>query len=338
MLHPLLTTTDDVIGFAANASSSIKLPRDGQIVGIDFVVTVDYSAGAEPGYANDPLFKLISGITVKGSTVRYIDINDLILLHVLNRCDYGDGLKLPNPLGASASGKAEFSFAFHFGDNVLDPFDPLSSPTKPWIVIPATEREESELTATVYWRDASAVGSGITINSARVDVAISRVQGELPASIQRYRPVYSTTREQLNTTWTGYTKRYDIPTGRFVRRIAIAAYDATGARSNNVISRVGLILPKRGQSRVIDVPWKVLQFFTLKSYIGAFGSEYDNAGNNTVGLSNGLDGVAVLDLRKITGSALGLKTVGLEVGDIQLAIDTVNPGQVTMLWDSVEAM
>lgn len=245
MLRKVSKTQTDTITWAAdNGGAGADLERVGYITRIDVTAEITPSAtltGA--GTVTDGLWRVFRNIKIVGGSHTYITLpNDDAgmggtLLHYLSENDgHGRGHH-DGPITAPNRTYVPITATLHFGSRPRTPsgwdnkFD-MSG------FIPAAE--ESQLRIEVQTSGNDVMDETVTITSGVYRFAIHRVvgdPGEIRAEIAR-----QGVRDLVVPAWTAenfahtaaradYTEERDLPTGGFLKRIAIAEQDATADRS-----------------------------------------------------------------------------------------------------------
>lgn len=333
-MRPLVQTLAQTANYVASAAVPVDLPRDGVIVGIDILLEAQYDNGAAVTPNSDAFHRIIKSLEIAGGTPKYVSLSSILLWHLLNMADRGSSYKSPKvDTTVNTTGlRAIVPYTIHFGTDPDTPFAPLPA-GGPLIGIPA--QSETKVTATVTFDASGVMGTGITVSPATlVRFAVRTIQG--PDKVA-FRPVISTDVYSITQTWSNFSLRFNVPTEKWIRRLAILSTDnaTPPSRVDNRIARVGLILPSEAQSRRIELTWNELKHYTLLQY-PRLGGITDGSAPNVDG-SNGQVGFAVIDFRKLSRHPFGLKMLGKREGSVQIGIDiAIGSGTLYLLWDTIE--
>lgn len=351
--------------WAASDTISTDLEKIGLITRIDFEVEITPSASMATANQPDGLFRVLQNVRIEGSPHVYTTLpadpggHSGTLLHYLNRLDgFGVGHIETAAIAAPQETHNPIRFTFHFGsrpklwNGVDNPFD-LSA------FIPAGA--ETQLTASWITTPNSVMDDTVTIDSAVGKFTLHRVTGSegeirqemsnqgvvLPTDPRGSRPTgmipaWSSRIKAHTATTSDYEDETDdLPTGGFLKRVAILNQDGTAtrpARAANQITSIRIWSEKTSET-LYQVSLSLLQGYlplatvtTADSAAGAFNGGAPN-------------GIGVIDLRALsTGTAqphqVGAdygwdlrRSAGLEKGDLRLGyiISTQGSGDDRLL-------
>ena len=245
MLRKVSKTQTDTIAWSAdNGGVGADLERVGYITRIDVTAEITPSAtltGA--GTVADGLWRVLRNIKIVGGSHTYVTLpNDDAamggtLLHYLSENDghgrgHHDGI-----ITAPHRTYVPITASLHFGSRLRTPFG-VDNKFDMSGFIPAAE--ESQLRVEVQTSGNDVMDETVTITSGTYRFTIHRVVGtpdEVREEIARQGvrnlvvPAWTAEVFAHTATRADYTEERDLPTGGFLKRIAIAEQDATADRS-----------------------------------------------------------------------------------------------------------
>lgn len=227
---------------ASSAGIAVDIERVGLITRID--ATIELVPSATLGGANQPggAFRAIQNLTIRGASKTYFDLPSEaggfggVLLHALNdRQGMGAG-STPTVITAPAQVFTPTNVVFHPGSRPMLRPD-LDNPFDLSAFIPAGL--EGQLNITWVTGANTALDDTVTLTSAVLRITNHRVMGshdELVREMKRQGvlaamiPAWSVTLFGNTATATDFGQEFDVPTGAYLRSIAIAEQDATATR------------------------------------------------------------------------------------------------------------
>jgi hypothetical protein len=150
-------------------------------------------------------------------------------------------------------------------------------------------------------------------------------------------PVSSTTIfDTLGSAVSSFGKKFDVPTGAYLRRIGIITQDETaagsggGQLSDDIVDAVALELPKESR-RLIEINWDAIWSIEgipavpLQTAAGAVTKPID---------AGAVTGFGVIDLRPFADPDNGLDLRGYGTGDVKLSftIPSGTTGDDIIIW------
>lgn len=319
------------LAYSASSQVPADVPRDGVITRIDCEVQVTPSATMVGANLPMGIWHIIDTLRlVGGGGKQYIGMGsgELLgrLIHGLNQFDFpGMPFVGARDLTAPNTTFVPVVFRLHFGSRPRDmygrdnPFD-LSA------FVPA--HRESSLKMEWGCPANSVMDGTVTISAATMKMTVYQILGssqEIRDEMARQgldpdspmSPVSSTESYNHTGAISDLGKQFDIPTGNFLRRIAIMAEDATTVPvlAMDEITRVGLLLPQSGE-RIVDVDFSSLVTGQMPG--GAMLLADEGASVDTYLQTQ--KGIAILDLRAHGYRDYGMDTRALKNGDVKLGV------------------
>lgn len=322
MLNMIATRQYDSLTYAASTTQSMKLQAAGAVTRIVLRMSLNMSATLVAACLENGPFCAIHGLRVVGGGNRiYYSIgNDRIgrLIHWLNRHDgivRGTGHQfLADPI--------DVVFVLHFGSRPQTRYL-QDNPYDMSAFIPAFDDDElrlewdtpaitavdnvvtiatgTKLYATIY----EALGSASDLRREMARQGVTKAM--VPTS------TYFT--EAPGAAYTDYGREIDVPTGNYMRRIALMCHNGTALvplRTDLEMTGIALIFPNVGQRLIAD------DFATLSMTQGALEHPVEDAATGlTGGVTPLLGGCAVLDLRQHGDPDYGLDLRNYKVGDVK---------------------
>jgi len=328
----------DTATWAASSDQQIDLPNEGAITRIDlqtyFTVTACLAADTNTEYCQ---WKPIQNLKIQGGGGKsYFDMSYEQMgrmLHFLNMRDFpGTIFNL-----GMATNTIYANYCLHFGSRPRDMFG-RDNPFDLTSFIPAQDETNLKLTWTTT-QAADVADTTIDITAGTMKATVYEVLG-LP-SMSGMVPVSSTQGFGTGgTAVSGLSKQFDVPTGSFLRRIALLTQDATAISSggpllaNDIVDEVGLLFPKESR-RLIEIDYDTLLLSGGIPDIAVMTA----AGAVTKPQGLVVDGFTVIDLRPYANSDYGLDLRNYQTGDVKLAftIPTGTDGDDIIIWyDTVQ--
>lgn len=325
--------------WAASSDKQIDLPNEGAITRIDlhtyFTVTGVLAADTNIPYG---LWRPIQNLKIQGGGGKsYFDMSYEQMgrmLHFLNRRDFpGRSFNLK-----MATNTQYANYCLHFGSRPRDMFG-RDNPFDLTAFIPAQDEVNLKLTWTTT-QAADIADTAIDISAGTMIATVYEVLG-LP-SMSGMVPVSSTEGVPTGgTAKSGLSKQLDVPTGSFLRRIAILTQDHTAVGNSSgpiladdIVDEVGLLFPKESR-RLIEIDYDTL---LLSGGIPDVAS-MTAAGAVTKPSNFTVPGFVVIDLRAYANSDYGLDLRNYQTGDVKLAftIPAGTDGDDIIVWyDTVQ--
>ena len=304
----------ETLTWAASSDQQVELPNEGLITRIDLELYTTMSGAVSGDMLTVGLWRMIENLKVEGGGGKaYFGLTGIdmgILLHYLNLRDF------PGVTWHDIVATSQYSlWRLHFGSRPRDiwgrdnPFDLTAA-------IPAQDETNLRLTWTTCGAT-DTVAPTATVSSATMRVTVHEVLG-LPTTGLMV-PVSSSESYDPGATKSDLSGERDVPTGSWVRRIAIMALDATAAASDGPLlkddqmTEVGVKLVKENR-RLIEVRAKTLELGNPK---------WDGMGvANTPNTQDpfSIPGLYCLDLRQYDHPDYGLDARGFNTGDIKLGM------------------
>lgn len=304
----------DTLTWAASSDVQVDLPTEGLITEIDIECSITGSGALNAALSVEGLWRVIQSLKIEGGGGKvYYGLAGTqmgLLLHYLNLLDY-PGSTWRDIVATTQN----IGWRIHFGSRPRDIFG-RKNPFDLSVAIPAF----AETNLKFIWTTtaATAINDNTTISSGTMRLTVHEVLGGEKAWSKMI-PVSSSESYDPGATKSDFQAQRDVPTGNFVRRIAIMALDATAYTSvgpllkNDQMTEVGILLNKENR-------W-LIQAREQALRLG--GPVLD--GGNTSDTPNTMepyimDGRYVLDLRQYDNPDYGLNTKGLQTGDVKLGM------------------
>jgi len=329
---------------ASSDLAPVDLPREGLITElmVRAVITATLTASAE----DDCTKRVIQNLSIKGDGGRtYLGLSGeqaARLLNFMNACDFGlefaqaGGVLTTVDVGSTSF---EQTFIVHFGSNPKDPFDLTAA-------IPAKALSVLQVLLTTTAAAVTDANGAITAGTYRY--SINQVL-EIPVPANLMCPLGSTLVWPQDANYSDYSKKIDVPTGAWLRRIVMLVQDETAiapVRKNDEVTAVRLELPKSANKEVGAWTWQALQAETAKIY-GLTGWSQSEAAlgaiattrpgyNSTPFIPHGL---AIIDLRKYFHPVYGADLTGFQAGDVKLGLTIENRAagdDILIYWDQLQ--
>lgn len=311
----------DTLTYSAGNDVQIDLPTDGMITRIEAELYLTASGAAAAALSTVGLWRAIQNLKIQGGGGKsYFGMTGTqmgILLHYLNLVDF------PGTCWREIVATSQYvAWRLHFGSRPRDiwgrdnPFDLTAA-------IPAVDETNLKFTWTCCASD-DTIDDTLTVSSGTMRVTVYEVlppgRGQYPPNWTRMIPVSSSESYDPGATKSDLSGERDVPTGNYVRRIAIMALDATAGSSNGPLlkddqmTEVGLKLVKENR-RLIEVRAKQLE---LQNPILDGMQVIDTP--NTMSPHNPTGGLYLLDLRQYDHADYGLDCTRMTTGDVKLGM------------------
>lgn len=322
----------DTLTWAASSDVQVDLPVEGAItrITIDYNLTVTGCLAADTN-TEFPQWKPIQNLKIEGGGGRqYVGaVGEQMgrILHFLNLHDFpGKSFNW-----AMATNTIYGSIVLHMGSRPRDLYG-RDNPFDTTAIIPARDESNLKLTWTTT-QAADVCDTAIDISAGTMVVTVHEVLG-LP-NMDGMIPISSTEVYAHTANYSDLSLQRDVPTGSFLRRIAILSQDATAIGSGgpllaaDEIGKVGLILPKESR-RLVEVDWEA---FTQEMGIARVPA-MTAAGAVTKPIDLANAGFGILDLRKYANQDYGLDLRNYATGDVKLGLTIENyaSGDDTILY------
>ena len=329
----------DTATWAASSDVQIDLPNEGAITRIDlhtyYTVTGCLAANTNTEYSQ---WKPIQNLKIEGGGGKsYLGMSGEQMgrvLHFLNLRDFpGRSFNL-----AMATNTIYGNYTIHFGSRPRDIYG-RDNPFDLTAFVPAKDETNLKLTWTTT-QAADVCDTAVDITAGTMKATVYEVLG-LPSMTGMMPVSSSTTFDTGGTAKSDLSKEFDVPTGSYLRRIAILTQDATAISSggpllaNDIVDVVGLVLPKENR-RLIEIDFDTLLLSGGVPDVAAMTA----AGAVTKPADLVVDGFVVVDLRQYGHPDYGLDLTGYQTGDVKLAftIPSGTSGDDIIIWyDTVQA-
>ena len=305
----------DTLTYSAGNDVQIDLPNEGIITQVDWELYLTANASCASALAVMGLYRAIQNMKIEGGGGKsYFSMTGTqmgMLLHWLNMVDY------PGKCWRDIVATSQYLCGrIHFGSRPHDvygrenPFDLTAG-------IPAQDETNLKFTWSCAASDDTIDGTN-TISSGTMRVQVSEVLGQPTAGLMI--PVSSSESYDPGATKSDLSGERDVPTGNYVRRIAIMALDATAGSSDGPLlssdqmTEVGIKLPKENR-RLIEVRSKQLELSQpLWDGMQVADTPNTQSPHNTTG------GFYLLDLRQYDHPDYGIDARRLNTGDLKLGM------------------
>ena len=337
MLKTVKTLVDQGT-WAASSEIQVDLPTQGAItrlmIELELTVTACLAADTNTELAQ---WKPINTLKIEGGGGKaYFGMGGGEqmgrMIHFLNQVDH-PGRMLNRRM---ATNTVFATFVLHFGSRPQDAFG-RDNPFDLSAFIPAADETNLKLTwGTTQAADVCDTAIDITAGTMKVSafqvLGLPNMKGMIPiSSVQAF--AHAANMSDLS-------QQFDVPTGSFLRRIAMISQDATAIGSggplmaNDEIARAGLILTKDNR-RLIE-----LDYDALLHHHGIAGlAAMTAAGAVTKPADVEQPGFLLMDLRQYANPDYGLDLRRLTTGDVKLGLTIENyaAGDDTIIWyDTVQ--
>lgn len=327
--------------WSASTTISTLLDRDGVITRIYATVEVTPSATLTGANQPDGLFRVLRGLRIVGGGHTFFDTpveaggQGGTLLHYLNLLD---GFGLGHPAGGITAPMRLFTpitFALHCGARVRKPSG-KDNPYDLSAFIPASAL--ASLSAEWSTSANSLMDDVVTISSATIRYThcqilanelelleeMGRQKVVLPPGVKAMMPDWSTEVYAHTADFADYSSEHNVPTGGWLKRIALLAQDATTTRplrAADEIAGISLKLKRDGTHVYKARTEHLLSDFPVASNLEADDGAADFQMNAPVGIYH-------IDGREPTNgevqSDYGLDMNALGVGDLILGLTVEN--------------
>lgn len=320
----------DTFTWAASSEIEVGLPTEGLITRIDFELFLTAAGAISAELATYGLFRAVEAFKIVGGGGRnYFSMSGKqmgMLWHYINLLDF-PGTSWHDVVATSQY----LAWRIHFGARPRDVYG-RDNPFDLTAAIPAMD--ETNLKA--VWSTGAAaatIDNAQSISSATMRITVHEVlRGE--SAWSRMVPVSSSETYNPGGTRDNLGGEVDVPTGGYVKRIAVMCQDNTSLTSNgrlvvgDQVTELGLRLVKANNTQLISVRTKALELGQV---------QFD--GMQVVDTPNTLSpwsvpGFYVLDLRQYDDRDYGLNVQAFRSGDVKLGmtINTYNADDREYIW------
>ena len=304
--------------WAASTDVSVDLPTEGLITRVDFELYITAGGAVSAEMATYGLFRAIEAFKIMGGGGKnYFSMSGKqmgMLWHYLNLIDF------PGSVWRDVVATSQYiKLRCHFGSRPRDIYG-RDNPFDLTVAIPAMD--ETNLQAIWTTTPAADIIDGVQdISSATMRVTVHEVLGGEKAW-SRMVPVSSSYTLNPQGTRSGLGVKLDVPTGAFVRRIALMAQDDTALTAqgrlcvDNQIEEIALQIPKFGLE---PLNLRTRQLSLQNPLFD--GMQTEDVPNTQAPWA--VEGFYMLDLRKYDHRDYGLDTTrhtNLRNGDVKLAM------------------
>ena len=258
------TQTDTATWVASTSDIATDLEKTGLITRIDVQADITPSAAMTGAFQPDSPWRVIQNLKIEGGAHQYVSLpGDAagpggILLHYLNAVDFRNMSGVGQAtLAAPLHTYVPITFCLHFGSRPQDPFG-RDNPFDLSGFIPA--HAESQLRALWTTGANTTMDDTVTLSSGTMRFTLNVVQGsdaEIRGEMARQGvqaamvPAWVSKNFAHTATASDYSEELDVPTGGFLKRIAILEKDATGTRdlrAADEVTGVALKLPLQNET------------------------------------------------------------------------------------------
>lgn len=332
--------------WAASSIVSEEIEASGAITQIDLLIALTASGSMAAAEQEDGIWRIIQSLTIRGSkSTDYVNFGDEQIGRMIHLLNLRDGLvKGRQPLATVNY----LMFKLHFGSRPLNEYG-RENPFDMSAFLPAFDDSGLKLEWGTTANDV--MDDTVTISSAIAYVTVHEVVGTrqalynemkaqrvpLPYDLNASRaagrripspgmwgwvPMSSYNKFAHDAAYSGGSKEFNLPTGNFLRRIAIMVQDETATRplrADDEVTDVRLKLPNAAQELVKN-DWRsmVLAEATLQSDLVD-----DNAATGGALAAGG--GFACIDLRDHYDPDLGLDARAFKASDFKLGVSIATP-------------
>lgn len=334
MKYPVRKTQTSTATWAASNDVQLTLPNEGAITRIvlHYSLTVTASLAADTN-TEFMQWKPIQNLKVEGSGGKaYLSaVGEQMgrLLHFLNQKDF-PGYRFNQ---YHATNTVYGTIILHFGSRPRDSFG-RDNPFDLTAFIPAGKESPNGLKLTWSTTQAADVcDTAIDISAGTMYADVYSVLG-LP-SLDGMIPLSSTEMYPHTGNLSDLSSLHDVPTGSYLRRIAILSQDDTAIGSGgplvaaDEIAKVGIILPNENR-RLIEANWA-----PFVSENGIYRPPaMTAAGAVTKPIDGIVSGFGIIDFRNYANPDYGLDLRGYKGGDVKLGLTIQNyaAGDDTIIW------
>jgi len=327
----------DTLTWAASSDVQVDLPKEGAItrIVIDYYLTVTACLAADTN-TEFAQWKPIQNLKVEGGGgkqyIGAVGTQMGRLLHFLNQKDFPGSVFQKAMTTDTIFGR----IILHPGSRPRDMYG-RDNPFDLTAFIPAKDESNLKLTWTTT-QAADVSDTAIDITAGLMVVTEHEVLG-LP-NMDGMVPVSNTEEYAHTANKSDLSAQFDVPTGSFVRRIAIMQQDDTAIGSggplvsDDEIGKVGLLLPKENR-RLVEIDWEAfIQENGIPRELALTA-----AGAVTKPVEKVVGGFGVIDLRKYGNPDYGFDLRNYATGDVKLGMtieDYAAGDDTIILYDTVQ--
>lgn len=243
----------DTMAWSASGASQLAIPRNGFITHLENFIQVTYTEGGSLVMKQDHFARLLRAARLEASGRRsYFSVTSGLQWYWFSKFQYGGRISEDTPVdsGGTPSGVLTYgALPLHFGTSPLDLFDRT-------IPIPAVNLQD--LTLSVDWAAATAMGTDFTITAAKLYTTVYEVvleAGDSEAALWPegiVTPRFESAKDTVAADYDNYSYDYELPVGDVLHSTLILARNATSdARSDAHLTQVGVNFP-----RLREQPWQ----------------------------------------------------------------------------------
>ena len=302
----LLTRSRDETTLTTNTTNTIKLPRDYYIQKILLHFELTYTNGATaPTFVEDAPFTLINRLRLELAGYKNVTLVDVTPKSYVSLVTLDSQIApYSDTLGTTASTQytVDFSIPIDFRINKDDDYDTSA-------VIPSFAFSSVELKIDVGTASDLASANAPTIDSLKVTPMLVELVTDEEFSTFEY---YLVSRN-VSISATG-TQRFDLETGKILRRLLLLTKDSSGNRSNSIINDYAVLVgetPIRAKTK-----FKASRFQDRLEY----GINPDT-------------GVTILDFANYNDVMNSLDLTNAKEGDVKLECDVASTGSFELLYN-----
>lgn len=265
-------TQTDIGAWAANSGGiNVALERNGLLTRLDVTAEITPSGALAAANQPDGLFRVIQNTTIRGGSQTYATLPAAnpcgggVLLHYMNRLDFRMAGHGPSSITAPNRTYNPITFRYHFGSRPRTLFG-TDNPFDLTAFIPSVK--ESGLNFIIVTSGNDVMDDVTTISSGTYRFTQHIVQGtdgeireEMAAQGVQYPgmapmgmvPAWSSELFSHTATASDYATERDVPTGAYLKRIAIIEQDDTATRAIRAadqVTAVQLRLPLQSEALV----------------------------------------------------------------------------------------
>jgi hypothetical protein len=236
------------INFQASTMKTLELSRNYYVTKYILELTAEVTNGAAPVYFNDNLFRLINNLTLVANGS--VNIKQIPAEKLIYNSHYDVGRIIYSDITKTASGT-------FIQKQVAELYMVIPNQLRPEDTILNTSRFDT-LNLNVNWADSNAIGTGVTVNSARLSVYSSQLIGYMRNKGEKtsyYKEVASKYNVIANNN--NYLIKLDV--NQMYNGFLITAMK-DNLLTNNVIKNIRI---KSGTVVFIDQPASVIQWENL---------------------------------------------------------------------------
>ncbi len=311
-----------VLDYASGGQDSVDLPKDRVITGI-MLVADPYQHDVTTATlvaVQDAVDKVISALSISGK-LTYFNLSSTLLflkgLSAMNKSVYGSSIAHQDlVLGVGADNVSRQAWYIPFGAwNDFDMFDITAG-------IQAEDETSLILSATFGLDNiiGTVAANGTVDPASNIFVVTYGVQG-LGAAYRARLPVPDFRHDHVQSPTS--TTSFNLQTGRYLKRSTIVNLAVLASnnedRNDGNINNISVSFKKPTETKLFDrIRWQV--FKSAMSPFSARLPDVDRRGT-AITITQPLDGVAVIDWRRLTKNPFGLNLYPFQSGDVVLDLE-----------------